>query len=205
MKQKAVIVAEDLGTVPNEVREILYQYGMFSFRLLYFEKDYSTGEYLPPSAYPEMAIVSTTTHDLPTIYGFWEGHDIKIKEELNRYPDRESLEQDIRERQYDRWRLLRALNNEGLLPDGIGLEPDKIKEMSEPLCAAIYRYLAKTPSRLLMVNLNDITGIKEQTNLPGTLTEYPNWQRKHHIMLEDIMKKPFEWLKQLRNSRGHKS
>ncbi len=198
VKQKAVIVAEDLGTVPHEVREMLYHYGMFSFRLLYFEKDYSTGEYLPPSAYPEMAIVSTTTHDLPTIYGFWEGHDIKIKEELNRYPDREALQQDIRERQYDRWRLLRALNNEGLLPDGIGLEPDKIPQMTEPLCIAIYRYLAKTPSKLLMVNLNDITGIKEQTNLPGTLTEYPNWQRKHHIILEDIMKKPFEWLKGLR-------
>ncbi len=205
VRQKAVIVAEDLGTVPDEVRSMLHQYGMLSFRLLYFEKDYSTGEYLPPSAYPDMAIVSTTTHDLPTIYGFWEGNDIKIKEKLNRYPSQDALAEDIRQRQYDRWRLLRALKNEGLLPEGIGDNPDKIDQMTEPLCIAIYKYLARTPSKLLMVNLNDIIGIKEQTNLPGTLTEYPNWQRKHPIMLEDIVKRPFSWLKQLRNSSRHKS
>ncbi len=197
-QQKAVIIAEDLGTVPYEIRGLLHQYGMFSFRLLYFEKDYSTGEYLPPEAYPELAIVSTTTHDLPTIYGFWEGRDIKIKTRLNRYPDDDILRKDSTERDYDRWRLLRALNNQGLLPEGTGLDPNNVKQLTEPLCRAIYQYLSKTPSKLLMVNLNDLLGLKEQTNLPGTLTEYPNWQRRHPVALEDILTRPFEWLKGLR-------
>ncbi|RMG73350.1 MAG: 4-alpha-glucanotransferase [Nitrospirae bacterium] len=201
VREKTLIIAEDLGTVPQELRQLLHKQGMLSFRLLYFEKDHSTGEYLPPQSYPEMAIVSTTTHDLPTLYGFWAGRDIEVKEQLDRYPDEESLERDRRERQYDRWRLLRALSREGLLPEGIGLDPSETPFMKESLCRAIYRYLAKTPCLLLMINLNDLLGIYEQTNLPGTLTEYPNWQRRHPLRLEDIMKRPFEWLKQLRNSQ----
>ncbi len=199
-RNRSVIIAEDLGTVPPEVRDKLRRFDMLSFRLLYFEKDYSTGEYLPPVAYPEKAVVSTTTHDLPTLQGFWLGRDIQKKKELGRYPHDTVLETDLRERQYDRWRLLRALNNEGLLPEKVELDPAKTERLTEELIIAIYRFLAKTPSMLLQVNLNDLIGVVDQTNLPGTLTEYPNWQIRHKMRLEDIMTSGiFKKLKGLRH------
>ena len=196
---KTIIIAEDLGTVAEEVREKLRRFNMLSFRVLYFEKDYSNGEFLQPEAYPELAIVSTTTHDLPTLSGFWIGRDIKIKKQLNRYPDQDALETDLRERHYDRWRLLRALNNAGVLPDEIDLNPDKTEHMTDELVLAIYRFLAMTPSILMQVYLNDLIGVTDQTNLPGTINEYPNWRLRHCLSLEEIFGlEVFKKLKKLR-------
>ncbi len=69
LRAKAFIVGEDLGTVEPGVREKLAEYRMLSYRLLYFEPH-------DPPAYPELALSSVTTHDLPTIAGLWTGFDV---------------------------------------------------------------------------------------------------------------------------------
>ncbi len=201
VKNRTLIIAEDLGTVGDEVRDALRRYGMLSFRLLYFERDYNSSEFLAPEAYPEMAIASATTHDLPTLAGFWAGRDIEVKRELRRYPDDETYRHELLERGYDRWRLLRALGNRGLLPEGISADPGTVKEMNEDLVIAIYRYLGMTPARLLVINLDDILLTPDQQNLPGTIDEYPNWRRKIPLNLEELSKKDvFRRLKKIRNS-----
>ena len=53
----------------------------------------------------------------------------------------------------------------------------------EGLPLAVHSYLARTPSRLLAVQLEDVLGVEEQANLPGTQWEYPNWRRKLPISL----------------------
>lgn len=188
MRNRVVVIAEDLGTVGKEVRETLQRFGMLSYRLFSYEKDRSTREYMPPQAYPEMAVTSVTTHDLPTISGFWTGRDIEVRKALNLYPDEDAWRLDLSNRQADRQRLLRALRRAGLLPQGMPTDPGRIPVMTEELCLAIYRYLAMTSSKLLTVNLDDIIGTVDQQNLPSTVYEYPNWRRKVPYRIEELKK-----------------
>src|ERR1017187_2658910 len=74
VREKFFIVGEDLGTVPDEVREALPRFGIFSYRVLFFEQD-RDGCFRTPQEYPRHALVSATTHDLPTLAGFWIGRD----------------------------------------------------------------------------------------------------------------------------------
>ena len=78
VRNNAVIVGEDLGTVEDEVRETLARFGILSYRLLIFEQD-ATGLQARPYEYPAQALASTTTHDLATIAGFWTGDDIEAR------------------------------------------------------------------------------------------------------------------------------
>lgn len=202
VRNKAVIIAEDLGTIGEEVREALHRYGMLSFRLFYFERNYSVNEFLPPEAYPEMAIVSTTTHDLPTLKGFWTGRDIEMKRMLDLYPDEGAYRREIVNRANDRLKILSALERAGVLPEVALPGSEGIPDMDEALIISIYRYLGKTPSKLLIVNLDDVLGTPDQQNLPGTIDEHPNWRQKTPYALEDIM-----WMgifTHLRDVRDHK-
>ena len=52
--------------------------------------------------------------------------------------------------------------------------------------AAVASVLAKTPSRLVAIALDDIVGEREQINIPGTVDEHPNWRRKLSLELEDL-------------------
>src|SRR6202011_795602 len=81
VRRKVVIVGEDLGTVEREVRETLARFGILSYRLFYFERN-ERGEFRRPSEYPTGALVSTTTHDLPTLAGFWINEDIEARYRL---------------------------------------------------------------------------------------------------------------------------
>lgn len=199
-----LIVGEDLGTVGDEVREALRRFGILSFRLFYFEKDWNTGEFLPPQAYPEWAYTTLNTHDLPTLSGFWEGRDIQMRWDLGRYPGRKEYETALKEREYDRWRLLRALGKEGLLPGGVSEDPQEVKEVKLDLVMSVYRYLGRTPSKLVSVYLDDLLLVKDQQNLPGTINEYPNWKRRLPKTIEEIsFSGIFKGLKGLRGKDHH--
>jgi 4-alpha-glucanotransferase len=158
-----------------------------SCRVLYFERAHD-GSFLPPPAYPRQALVSVSTHDLPTLKGFWTGRDIKWRALLGRFPDEAALQHAQRERAQDRVLLLRALQRAGLLPAGVdpASPPD---EPSDELIVAMHRYLAETPGYLAMVQLEDALGEEEQPNLPGT-SEHPNWRRKLRQPLEHMADEP---------------
>ena len=166
-RNRCLVVGEDLGTVPDEVRDALAPLGVMSTRLLYFERE-DDGRLQPPQAYPENAVAAVTTHDLPTLAGFWQGLDIDLRDRLHLFPDDEVRNEQVVTRSEDRAQLLVALEGEGVLPPGSGMQPVAFPEMTPELTAAVYTYLARAPSKLLLVQLEDAFGVHEQPNLPGT-------------------------------------
>ena len=186
-RHRCLVIGEDLGTVPRGFRPAMQRAGLMSCRVLYFERA-QDGAFVPPEAYPRQALVSVSTHDLPTIRGFWTCRDVKWRELLRRFPDEDALKSARAERDRDRILLLQALRRAGLLPAGIDPEhpPD---EPCDELVLAVHRYLAGTPGHLLMVQLEDAFGEEEQANLPGT-DEHPNWRRKLGRSLEEFPQEP---------------
>ncbi len=191
VRNNAVIVGEDLGTVEPEVRQTLAGFGILSYRLLIFEQN-ELGFKLPDE-YPAQALTSTTTHDLPTIAGFWTGQDIKARLKAGTI-DKTIAESQIQDRIRDKQRLLEALYKTNLLPAGYEDDAARIPELTPEIHNAIAGFLALTPCVLWLVNQEDITREPYQQNLPGTTAEYPNWSRKMRWSLEDLV--------QLEEARG---
>ncbi len=163
VRHKCIVIGEDLGTVPEHFRETLADWGLWSYQVMMFERS-SQGDFHPPEHYLGNALVTASTHDLPTFAGWVSSHDLREKERLG-LPAPESEE----ERSKTRVALGRALR----MDVGAGDFP------------AAVQYLARTPARLLAVSTEDIFGLKEQPNMPGTTDEHPNWRRRLPICLED--------------------
>jgi (1->4)-alpha-D-glucan 1-alpha-D-glucosylmutase len=172
---RAIVVGEDLGTIPDGLQDMLAAYGLLSYRLLIFSRD-DQGRFLPPQAYPRAALVAVSTHDLPTLAGFWTGHDIEIRAALNLYPDDAARQRAVDERQATKVAILAALHEAGLNPaDGLSA-----------IAKATHVFLARTSSALMFVQIEDLALERDQTNLPGTVDIYPNWRRKLSRSIDDI-------------------
>ncbi|GJL57962.1 MAG: 4-alpha-glucanotransferase [Nitrospirales bacterium] len=171
VRQKVMVVGEDLGAVTSVIRKKLSAAGLLSYRLLFFERE-DGGAMIPPHDYPEQALVAATTHDLPTLKGFWAGRDILIKQEGGVYLRKNDTRQDRQQRAEDRKRLWDALHREGLW------SAEAIPtNLSDEMLQAMYRYLARTPSRLLIVQLEDLLAELDPPNLPGAPESvYPSWR-----------------------------
>ncbi len=193
-RNRCLVIGEDLGTVPDGLRERLQQVGILSYRVLFFSRD-QQGDFMPPADYPAQSLVTVTTHDLPTLHGFWHGQDIELRAKLGLFPDDSVHQQQVMARVHDRAALLIALEHEALLEEGENLHPLENVDMSLELVNAVYRFLARTPAQVLMIQLEDIFGQIEQVNLPGALSDaYPNWRRRLTVNLE-------EWRADLRVQR----
>jgi 4-alpha-glucanotransferase len=182
-RNRCMVIGEDLGTVPDEVRRAISELQALSCRILYFERR-ENSDFKAPGEYPVQALVSATTHDLPTLTGFWEGRDLALRTELNLFPSERLRESQTLERGRDRARLLQALDREGLLPAGLTLDPGSAPAMTRELMRAVQAYLARAPCKVFAIQLEDILGQSDQVNLPGTTTRYPNWRRKLSLDLE---------------------
>lgn len=187
-RHSAFIVGEDLGTIEPRIRRGLRDAQVLSTRLLYFQRD-RHGRFLHPSRYPRQAMVSITTHDLPTMVGFWEGRDIRWRRDLGLFPEAEAANRACEERREARKALLRRLGDLGLLPSGVTERGDDIPDWSETLQGAVIRMLAATPCQIVMIGLDELLLEEEQLNLPGTLEGHPNWRRRSRLSLE-AMKGP---------------
>jgi (1->4)-alpha-D-glucan 1-alpha-D-glucosylmutase len=182
-RNQCMVIGEDLGTVPDEVRQAMDRSGILSYRVLYFSHRHD-GEFFAPSDFPRDALVTSTTHDLATLLGFWEARDLELRKTLHLFPSDTVLVQQFEERKRDGARLLSALQREGLLPAEIGAEPRWPVPMTPRLAFAVQEYLGRAPSRVLSVQLEDIFGCPDQVNLPGTVDQYANWRRKLPVPLE---------------------
>lgn len=182
-RNRCMVIGEDLGTVPDKVRATLARAGILSYRVLFFERQQS-GEFKPPAEYPADSLVTAATHDLPTLTGYWEGRDLVLRQELGLFPTEEARQSQVLARAQDRARLLVALEHEGLLPEGASVDPVSLPEMTPILLRQLQAFLARSPARVLAVQLEDVLGVREQVNLPGTTSEYPNWRRKLPLTLE---------------------
>jgi (1->4)-alpha-D-glucan 1-alpha-D-glucosylmutase len=176
-RNKCLVIGEDLGTLPEGLREALHAAGLYSYRLLYFERG-EEGRFLRPDEYPVEAVAAVSTHDLPTVVGYWCGHDIELREAVRDIGASEESMRARDERARDRDLMLAALRSAGVA----GIEADA----RDPPLESIHRFLASSRSRLVLVQIEDLVRQLEQMNLPGTDRELPNWRRKLPATLTEI-------------------
>ena len=180
-RHAAVVIGEDLGWVPDGFRDILQTANIMAYRILYFEQDW--GLFTRASTYPEKALACVSTHDLPTLAGWWAGDDIALRERFGLI-DAAKAASDVARRIDERVALVNAFIDGGELPadaqDGAAAAlPDRV-------LTAAYRFLASTPSMLVGVRLADLVGPEGQTNVPGTMDEHPNWRRRARVSVGEI-------------------
>jgi 4-alpha-glucanotransferase len=178
-----IIIGEDLGTVPAGFSDWLAKWGVLSTRMMFFERE-PDGRFRPPSAYPDRALVSATTHDYVPLAGFWKGSDLDLRRSLGLIPTDDALCDAKARRNLDRQRLWEALQPYLASQHGHSLDEVPFTE----LCAAVHAFLAATPAKLLAVMLDDVAGETEPINLPGVKpSTHPNWTRKMSLALESIL------------------
>lgn len=189
VRQRVLVVGEDLGTVEPETRQTLSRFGVLSYRLFYFERG-EEGEMNLPEKYPVDALVATSTHDLPTIAGSWIGRDIEARDYAGLLPEHSVYERQWEERRKLKQAILDALFAEGLMPDYYSRRATDIPDLTGDLHNAVVAYLARTPSKLFQLNQEDLTKHLDQQNLPGSTWQYPNWRRKMNCAIEDLCSDP---------------
>jgi 4-alpha-glucanotransferase len=184
VRNQVIVIGEDLGTVEPYIREALHQYGILSYRLLFFERR-KDGAFKKPQEYPRQSLVSVSTHDLPTLAGFWTGRDIEARRTAGTIGDAAYQEQ-FADRAKDKQRLLDVMFELGLLPEWFPRNAADVPEFTGELHHAAVGFLATTPSELMVLNQEDLFKETEQQNLPGTTWQYPNWRRKIRYQLEEL-------------------
>lgn len=192
----ALVIAEDLGTVPPEFRERLTEWDVLSSAVAWFERD--GPRFRPVSAWPARALATIGTHDLVPLAGHRDGVDLRIRRRTGQIADDETLAAALAERAREHAGLLARLREEGLLT-GEG-EPSEAE-----LCAAVHALLAAAPSVLVAASLDDLAGEREPVNVPGVPVErHRSWSRRMARSLEELRADPrvAEQLDALRDRRG---
>ena len=168
-RHRAVVIGEDLGTVRAGFRERLARTGICGMSVLWFARD--DKGFIPPHHWPRAAAAMTSTHDLPTVSGWWRGTDLEARascgliknaraERLARDAERETL-----------WIAFKSAQAAQGDPPAAG-------EASRVVDAAV-RFIAKTPSQIALLPLEDAIGLERQPNMPGTVDQYPNWRHRY--------------------------
>jgi 4-alpha-glucanotransferase len=178
LRNQCLILGEDLGTVPEGFRERMTAMNVFGCDLLYFERT-GDGGFKAPGDYRRKAAVSIGTHDLPTFAGYWEGCDIALRRRLGIY-DNSAASAAEAERTRERKRLLEAL-----AAIGAKFRAGETPPADRALLDAVHAFLVSSSARLFLAKLDDLFGEREQLNLPGTTTAYPNWRRKLKVAIDD--------------------
>jgi 4-alpha-glucanotransferase len=174
----AVVIAEDLGTVPPGFRSRLRRAGIAGMDVLWFER--SRQAFKQPARWRADAVAMTTTHDLPTVAGWWSGEDIRTRRALGLAAPAEE-----EERAKDRCRLWR-----GFAQSGAAEPPPPESADPAPAVDAALTYVAQSPSPLMLAPVEDLLGLEEQPNLPGTIGEHPNWRRRLAPMARELFDAP---------------
>jgi 4-alpha-glucanotransferase len=162
---RCVVIGEDLGTVPEGFRERTGDWGIWSYLVMMFERD-NRGAFQGIDHYQANALVTFNTHDLSTYAGWRSFNDLKLKRSLGIDPG----ESDDA-RWYALTMLTEALRNNGIQRDDI---------------YGIAAFLTRTRSRLLVISLEDLLGVVDQPNIPGTVDEHPNWRRRLPLAIDQI-------------------
>ena len=179
-----MVIGEDLGIVPVEIISKLHDYGVFSYKVLWFEHD-DERKVKAPEKWASQAMAVITTHDLPTIRGYWESYDFDLDEQFGLYPEPDMLENLRHEREIAKQNLLDALQDNNDIKQPL-LSTLKSESMSLELNQKIHHFIASSNSALLGLQPEDWLNMLEPVNIPGTSTEYANWRRKLAQTLEEM-------------------
>jgi 4-alpha-glucanotransferase len=167
-RHQAIVLGEDLGTVPDGLREKLSARSILGMRVLLFEQDNT--HFKSILDWPDNALATTSTHDLPTLNGWWHGRDIDWNARLSLIDANGEIE----------WRQHREREREGLRRT-LSEDPQNFREEShetDQILDASVRFLGHTRAPLVLLPLEDALGVEQQANLPGTIDTHPNWSRR---------------------------
>jgi 4-alpha-glucanotransferase len=164
-RHKAVILGEDLGTLPHGFGPKLNKAGIAGLRVMWFERDGQ--HFTAPQNWTPSAIAMTTTHDLPTVAGWWESRDIALREQLQMQGDNAD------ERAAARHALWSAFQESGATA-----APQPPETDGAAVTYAAAAHLGRAACTLALLPIEDALSLTEQPNLPGTQDEHPNWRRR---------------------------
>jgi 4-alpha-glucanotransferase len=165
MAHRCVVIGEDLGTVPEGFREQMAEWGIWSYQVMMFERD-DQGRFRDIDHYAPNALVTFNTHDLSTYAGWRSFSDLALKRSLGIDPG---------ESDDARWHALKMLSDV--------LRHHAIERHD---LYAVAGFLARTRSRLMAISLEDMLGLVDQPNIPGTVNEHPNWRRRLPVGLDEL-------------------
>ena len=179
VRHNALVVGEDLGTVPNEVPPALEKWGVLSSKVLYFERE--TRGFKPPERYEPLALATANTHDMATLAGFWEARDIEQRARVGLIDGDDALQEARRTREEEKRTLLARLAHEEILPSAS--EPNDKAQLR----GAIHEFLCRTPAALVGLALDDLAGEVDAVNLPGVGPDkHPSWKRKMSMTIDEM-------------------
>lgn len=181
-RHKAIVLAEDLGTVPEGFQQRLQSAGVFGMRVLAFERNEDS--FNPPESWERQAAAMTSTHDLPPVAGWWAGRDLEWRERLG-LPGKDGIEPEREARAADRDRLWAAFRKSGAATG----EPPGPSEHDAVADAAVV-HTGLSASELFMLPLEDALATTEQPNLPGTTDQHPNWRRRFAGAADQLLEEP---------------
>ena len=183
-RHQSLVIGEDLGTVPDEIRTKLADNGVYSYRVFFFEQA-PDGGFFSPFHYPEQSMSTLTTHDMPTLAGYWHCDDLTLGKELGIYPTEDILSTLYASRHQNKQSILDTLHGHHSINDEVGRDVHNVN-MSKALNFGMQLHMASGSSALLSLQLEDWLEMDKPVNIPGTFNEYPNWRRKLTRNLQDI-------------------
>lgn len=183
-----VVIGEDLGVVPPEVRNYMAASGVLSNVLFYFEK-YDAVHFKRPEHFPHRALAMISNHDVPTLAAWWNKSDLATRHQIGLISEEEELAAAISARESDLIQILHWLNDSGLLPES-WCDFNIHREFDLSLCRAILQANGYSNSQLVSAQLDDLCLTESPINIPGTCNEYPNWRRKLPQTIAGIFSEP---------------
>ncbi|WP_377296815.1 4-alpha-glucanotransferase [Rhizobium sp. SGZ-381] len=177
-----LVIGEDLGNLPEGLREDLARASLLSYRI--FSYELNEEGFVAPADYPALSLACVSTQDHQTLGGWWSGADIKARAEHGLVPQK-TAKADLTARAKEKSDLVRALALEGLPVPDAAAAVLKGKDLDQ-LALSLHRFLARTPSMLLAVRLADLTKEAQPTNIPGTSDSHPNWRPKLSVPVEAL-------------------
>jgi len=178
-RHRAIVIGEDLGTVQPDFRKRMSEVGMAGMDVLWFQRGKRT--FLPPSKWRREAVAMTSTHDLPTVAGWWSGADIKTRAQLGLAEEA----REAKERRQDRKAIWSAFEKAK-----VAAAPEPAPEEATRAVDAAVAFTAQSPAALALIPIEDALGLAEQPNLPGTIDEHPNWRRRLEMPAAELLASP---------------
>ena len=186
VRNQCLVIGEDLGTVPDAMRDAMERFALYHYKVLFFEKA-RDGQFIAPHHYVQRALAVVTTHDLPPFKSWWQSDDIVLRQQLQLYPDDATRQRVLHERESDRRLLMQALGRAGLWH---WQEHEAVPAYSQALMRAAYLYAGLSRAALLVVQPEDLQHMIDPVNVPGTSTQHANWQRKLSADLTETLQLP---------------
>ncbi len=177
-RANCLVIGEDLGTVPEGLTDRLSDADILSYRVLWFERDGE--EFRSPNSYPKKSLACVSTHDLPTLRGWWAGADIAERLQLG-FVAEADLADTMNRRAHEKRSVVACLRRNGFVCD-----PDFDAPLDVETAVALHGFLASSDAWLMLAQADDLAGEMTGVNLPGTDRERPNWRRRIELSIDGI-------------------